>query len=124
MPAQPNAGQPLQRAWRQQLQEQQASVALRIAKPDDFDTVIDVGLAHPATHRLGRDVEVGRDLVDRQVTRTSDSDDVALELRRELPRREDILSEGPRPSQEMSARAAASPRPAAGLAFAMPSLVS
>jgi len=47
-----------------------------------FDTVIDVGLAHPATHRLGRDVEVGRDLVDRQVTTTGDGDDVALELRR------------------------------------------
>jgi len=31
---------------------------------------------------LGRDVEVGRDLVDRQVTTTGDGDDVALELRR------------------------------------------
>ena len=30
---------------------------------------------------------------------------------------EDILSEGPRPSQEMSTRAAANPRPTAGLAF-------
>src|SRR5207302_1352850 len=47
------------------------------------DAVIDVGLAHPTAHRLGRDIEVGRDLGDLQITAPCDRDHVTLELRRE-----------------------------------------
>lgn len=80
-----------------------------------FDTVIGVGLAHPATHRLGRDVEVGRDLVDRQVTATVTAS--RLNSGGNFLGAKTSSCKGPRPSQEMSTRAAASPRPAAGLAF-------
>src|SRR3712207_9288601 len=45
------------------------------------DAVVDVGLAHPAAHRLDRDVEVGSDLGLAQVTAAGDPDDVTLELR-------------------------------------------
>jgi RNase adaptor protein for sRNA GlmZ degradation len=45
--------------------------------------IIDVGLAHPAPHRLRRNIEISRDLVDRQITATGDRDHVTLELRRE-----------------------------------------
>jgi hypothetical protein len=60
------------------------------------DAVIDVGLAHPPTHRLHRDVEVGRDLGDRQITATSNRDHVTLELRRELLGHRNILAARPR----------------------------
>src|SRR3712207_6277064 len=78
------------------------------------DAVVDVGLAHPAAHRLHRDVEVGGDLGLTQVTAAGDPDDVTLELRRELLGHSDILSAGPRPTEAVSTQAAAVPSDAVG----------
>ena len=71
--------------------------------------VIDLGLTHPATHRLLGDTKVDRDLRHRQITPTGNRGHVLLELRRVLLRHSDILPEDPRPSKAMSTQPAADP---------------
>jgi len=66
-------------------------------------------LAHPAPNRLLGYSEVGSDLGDTQIAPTSDSDDVTLELRRELLRHGSILPAGGDPTLEMSTRPTADP---------------
>src|SRR5690606_31345123 len=73
------------------------------------DTVVDVGLAHPAPHRLGGDTEVGGDLGVRQIATAGDPHDITLELRRKLLGHSDILPAGPRPTDGVSTSPAAVP---------------
>ncbi len=68
-----------------------------------------VGLAHPAANRLHRNVEVGSDLGLAQITAAGHTDDVTLELGRELLRHSDILPARRRPTDGVSTSPAAVP---------------
>jgi hypothetical protein len=73
------------------------------------DPVIDVGLAHPAPHRLDRDVEIGSDLGLAQVAVAGDSNDVTLEFGRDFFGTTDVLAVDLDPQKRLSTRPAAIP---------------
>ncbi|MFN8034454.1 MAG: hypothetical protein U0V73_00755 [Acidimicrobiia bacterium] len=72
-------------------------------------TVIDIGLAHPTAHRLGRYINIDSDLSQGQIIPTRDRDHITLELGRERLRHGAILSTRPRRAQAVSTNHAADP---------------
>jgi hypothetical protein len=85
-------------------------LALLGAGPAIDNAVSDVGLAHPAAHRLDRDVEVGSDLGLAQLTAADNPDEVTLELRRQLLGHSDFLPARQDPAERVSTDGAAVPR--------------
>lgn len=73
------------------------------------DTIVDVGLGHPALQRRHRDVEIVSCLAEGRVAPTSNRDNVTLELRWELLRDVNILPADYRSALEMSTKPAAVP---------------
>ena len=73
------------------------------------DSVVDVGLGHPAAHRVLGHAEVDRNLRDRQITSPSDRDHVTLELIGELLGHRDILPARHRRAHRMSTEPTADP---------------
>ena len=74
-----------------------------------LDAVVDVGLAHPAAHRLDRHTEIGGHLREGQVPSAGDRDHISLELGRELLGHRNILPARHRRAETMSTEPASDP---------------